>query len=387
MYKPHQIVASDKALALLRANGFVGIFGLPRTGKTRTAIRTANLYGSKNVLIFTKKAAIPGWRSELDAVAVSFQVTVTNYEQAKHIKGDFDLVIIDEAHNLGTRGKATLRVKEIRALCYDLPMIGLTGTPTIETPLGIYHQWCVTKYSPFKHKNFYAFFNEFGIPKPIWIGGRSVESYKVARDTLEPVIERFVVRINQDDAGITHKAQDQIHTVKLKKKTQKMIANIMEEGVHKDFIFDTEMGVRTAVHQIEAGAVLYDDNLLSLKNTEVVDYLLKTFGDSADVAFFCHFRSTRQKLDEHFTRATVLSSIAHAEGYDASHFKHMVVVNTGYSGSKWSQLRNRLVNINRTSEAIVHIITTDGGISREVYEVISNKDDFNLSRFRALRKC
>jgi hypothetical protein len=388
MYKPHQVEASDKALALLKKNGIVAIFGLPRTGKTRTAIRTAIEYGAKHVLVLTKKAAIDGWKSEWNKIDnYGMKITITNYEQINKVEGEFDLVVIDEAHNLGSRGKPTKRVKDIRAVCYKLPAIFLTGTPTIETPLGIYHQWCITKHSPFnKYKNFYQFFRDYGIPDPVWIGGRSVEQYKKAKDTLLPIIEQYAVRVSQEDAGIKHQAQDVVHTVTLTPATKHHLKGIEEEGTLRDIlIFDTDMGVRTAIHQVEAGAVLYNEELLLLPNTEVVEYLLETFGDDPDVALFTHFRSTRKKLRHHFKKAQMFSSIADAEGTDMSHMKHMVVVNTGYSGAKAAQLRERLVNMNRTTEALVHYIVTDAGVSRDVYDAVSQKVNYNLAAFRKRR--
>ena len=59
-YLPHQITTSDKALAVLRQRGVCLIAGLPRTGKTRTAIRVAELSKAEMILVVTKKAAIEG---------------------------------------------------------------------------------------------------------------------------------------------------------------------------------------------------------------------------------------------------------------------------------------------------------------------------------------
>jgi len=268
-----------------------------------------------------------------------------------------------------------------------MPLIALTGTPTIETPLGIYHQWCVSKYSPFnQYKSFYKFFRDYGIPDPIWLHGRQVEQYKKYKDTLLPTIEQYAVRVSQDDAGIKHQAQDRLHVVPLESSTKMHIGDLEKQGTLGNLmVFDTDMGVRAAIHQVEAGAVLYEDELVMLPNTEVVDYLMETFGDAPDIAYFTHFRSTRQKLSEHFKQAQLFSSIAHAEGTSMAHMRHMVVINTGYSGAKAAQLRERVVNMNRDTEALVHYIVTDGGISQEVYDAVSDKVDYNLRAFRGRR--
>jgi hypothetical protein len=217
-------------------------------------------------------------------------------------------------------------------------------------------------------------------------GGHFKEQYKKAKPELEDVIDKFAVRISQDDAGIVHQAQDRLHVVPLSRETKMHIGDLLKQGTLGNLmVFDTDMGVRFAAHQVEAGAVLYDERLVMLPNTEVVDYLLETFGDAPDVAYFTHFRSTRKKLQEHFKKAQVFSSVADAEGTDMSHMRHMVIVNTGYSGAKFAQLRERVTNMNRTTEALVHHIVTDGGISQEVYDMVSEKKDYNLARFRQRR--
>ena len=98
-----------------------------------------------------------------------------------------------------------------------------------------------------------------------------------------------------------------------------------------------------------------------------------------------HFRSTREKLRQHFPKATIYSSVAHAEGVDLSGCDHLVIVNTCYSGAKHIQRRDRVVNLNRKTEAVVHHIVCEGGISPVVYNAVSRKHDFNLKMYRELR--
>jgi hypothetical protein len=121
-------------------------------------------------------------------------------------------------------------------------------------------------------------------------------------------------------------------------------------------------------------------------NQEIIDYCMHHFGDNPDVAYFTHWRSTREKFAGHFKQAQLFSSIAHAEGVDMSHMKHMVIVNTAYSGAKFAQLRERVVNMNRTTKALVHHIVTNGGVSKAVYNAVSAKKDFNLAAFRRARR-
>lgn len=390
-YLPHQIRAASETEQLLRQHGLAYIFGEPRSGKTRTALKIAHDIGAKNVLVLTPKAAISGWEKEQAAVGYNAPITVTNYEQAPKLRAEYDLVIIDEAHRLGKVGKPTQRVKDIRAITGNARCLYLSGTPIVETPLAIYYQWIVCRHTPLRFKNFYEFFRHYGVPSMIRLHGRWVEQYKKSKPELLEKIEPYIVRMTQADAGIPDsvQARDKLHVVSLERETHKLIKTIQEDKVAsiagEVVAFDSDIKERMAVHQVECGALRIDDQIVELANNEVIEYLLRTFGDSTDVALMAHFHSTRQKLERHFKRAHIYSSTAHAEGVDLSHYRHFVIVNADYSGAKFVQRRERLVNVTKTGESVVHHIVTNGGVSSLVYEMTSKKRDFNLKCYRELR--
>jgi hypothetical protein len=392
MYLPHQIDKSDQLEVILRKHYLACLWGAPRSGKTRTAIRTvANLINDKACLVLTKKAAIPGWLSEIQACNPKTNFYVTNYEQAPKLSGEpFSMVIIDESHNLNKVGKMTQRFKNIRQLVYHKPVIFLTGTPAIEKQAGLFYQLGVSKFSPFQFKSFYEFFRNYGVSNQLWIGGRAIEQYDKVKPTLMAKVMPYVVSMTQVDAGITCEARDQVHLVTLSEQTKSLIDTISKEGVATingtTYVFESDMAVRAAIHQIETGAVLLEGDIVQLPNDEVIAYIARIFGDKPDVALMAHFRSTRHKLAKALPRAHIYSSDGHAEGVNLAHYKHFVIVNSGYSGAKFVQRRERIVNINRTTEAIVHHIITDGGISEAVYNAVSNKLDYNLRLFRDARK-
>ena len=388
-YLPHQIEASDKLLATLRKLGVALLAGEMRTGKTRSAIRVAELSKAQNILVVTKKAAIPGWESELAAVGVHKSYTVTNYEQCAKLKPEYDLCIVDESHAVGRAGKPTQRFKALRVITYDNPLILLSGTPAVETQLAYYYQFGLSKWSPFaKYKNFYDFFRDWGKPRLMKLHGRMVEMYSWAKPEIMNVLKPHIVSLTQEQAGIQFKAIDKVHKVALSDETKALIIQIRDTKVARingELIgFDSDMKERVAVHQIETGSLLVDDEILELPNTEVVDYIRETFGDSEGLALMAHFRSTRTKLRQHFPKATIYSSVAHAEGVDLSGCQHLVIVNTCYSGAKHIQRRDRVVNLNRKTEAVVHHIVCEGGISPAVYTAVSRKHDFNLKMYREL---
>lgn len=390
-YLPHQIEASNKLLATLRERGVALLAGEMRTGKTRSALRVAELSKAQRILVVTKKAAIPGWHSEMKAIKAVKFYNVTNYEQAAKLEPNYDLCIVDESHAVGRPGKPTQRFKALRLITYNKPLILLSGTPAVETHLAYYYQFALSKWSPFaESKNFYDFFRVWGEPSLIRLHGRWVETYTKAKPTVLEAIRPHIVSLTQEQAGIEHKAIDKLHTVQLAPATRELIKTIQDDQVAEiagELIgFESDIQERVSVHQIETGAILINEEIVELPNTEVVDYIQATFGDSEDLALMAHFRSTREKLKKYFPKATIYSSVAHAEGVDLSMCRHLVIVNTCYSGAKHIQRRDRVVNLNRKTEAVVHHIVCDGGISPAVYKAVSRKHDFNLKLYRDLRK-
>lgn len=387
-YMPHQIEKSDAAATVLRQKGICLLAGLPRTGKTATAIRVAENSKLKRILVVTKKSAIPGWHSELKRIGNTIkEYTITNYEQVKKLSQNFDMAIIDESHTIGRPGKPTQRLKDLRAKVYNLPILLLTGTPASESHLAYYYQFCLSPLSPFKNdKNFYAFFRNWGLPNTIYVNGRSVETYKYAKPNLIDYVQPWIITLDQNEAGIKHQAKDQVHTVLLDQSTLEMLYTIKKDKVitinNEVYGFDSDIAERVAIHQIESGALKLYDDYVQLNNNEVVDYLKATFGDTPDVGFMCHFKATREKLKMHFKHAKFYSSNAHAEGVNLSDLKHFVIVNSDYSGAKFIQRRERATNIKRETPVIVHHIVTNGGISKAVYDTLSNKKDFTLALYR-----
>ena len=391
-YLPHQTETADKCAAVIKERGLCLLQGEMRTGKTRTALRTLELLGAKRPLIVTKKAAIAGWVSEIDAVAFSLAFPyVTNYEQcAKLAADDFDFVVVDESHAVSRPGKPTQRWKHIARISRGKPVLLMTGTPTTESLLQLYYQFALSDRSPLRYKNFYEFFRAWGVPSQIRLNGRWVEMYKKAKPELLDRAQPWIVTLTQEQAGITHKAVDRVHTVPLSAATKALIATIQKDKVvtlpnGSIYAAESDMSERVTIHQIEAGAMLHEDELINLPNTEVIDYIAETWGDSEGLALMAHFRSTRMKLELNFPKASIFSSVAHAEGVSLADFEHFVIVNSDYSGAKFVQRRDRGVNLNKRTDAIVNHIVTDGGVSKHVYNAVSKKLDFTLTNYRRLR--
>lgn len=410
---PHQLQKAEECWEILSSKGYVYLAGLPRSGKTLTSILLAEKSTKINsVLVLTKKAAISGWEKFIEdpELELKHSYHVTNYEQVGKMDGRkynlkldpkaYQLVIIDESHNLGTLAKPSNRIKLIKKLCWDMPHIHLSGTAIVESPNGIYHQMTISKYSPFKHKNFYDFHREFGEPYYIKAAGREINQYDKAKPELLPVIDEFTIYMTQDDAGISKDVQatDKIHYIELNEGTKKlynklqkdMIAEIYKHMmIHSEpsiwnnshrvltLVCDSVMKLRTSLHMLEGGVAKVDDEYIELGNTEKIDYILEHFGDNKDTGIMSHFIGERKLLEKKFKKAKIYSSTADAEGVDLSHLKNFIILSSGYSGSKFIQRRDRIVNIKGSNTTEVHHLLVKKAISEQVYKSCSKKNDFN----------
>ena len=434
--KPHQVQFSALCWELLVETGYVYLAGKPRSGKTLTAILTAETSQAiSRVLVLTTKAAIgypkrrdaegniekdkdgkpifvtnknskhyisdheEGWLKFTNHMDLNHSYHVTNYEQAGSIKGnkivlklnsdDYDLVIIDESHNLGVVGKSTTRYKVIKKLCWDMPHIHLSGTAVVESPNGIYHQMAISKYTPFNHKNFYDFFKLYGEPYYIPIGGRDITQYDRCKDTLMPEVDKFTVYMTQEDASISslHQATDELHYVELNDDTRSLYNKLQTEQVitlpnGNVLMCDSDMKLRTSLHMMESGVAKIDEDYIFLGNTEKIDYIRDTFGDSADVGIMCHFIGERKLLRQELKNVQLYSSKGDAEGTDMSHLKHYIILSADYSGAKFIQRRDRVVNMEGSNTTKVHFILVKQAISEQAYKKCSKKEDFNNATYR-----
>ena len=402
----HQLEFADKCYKILKEVGYVYLAGKPRSGKTYTAILTAEKSDKiNNVLVLTKKAAISGWHKFIDNnKLLKHTYYVTNYEQVGTFKSgrfnlklnpdDYDFVIIDESHNLGTLPKPSNRVKCIRKLCWNMPHMHLSGTAIVESPNSIYHQMCISKYSPFRYKNFYDFFRVYGKPYYIKAAGRDIAQYDKYKPELLPLIDEFTVYMTQEDAGISEdmQANDVIHYVELKDSTKQLYNKLQKDNIIEisldtstnksvKLVCDSTMKLRTSLHMLESGVAKVGDEYIEIGNKEKIDYVLSRFGDRNDTGIMCHFIGERNMLRRYFRFASIYSSNAHSEGVDLSHLKNFVIFSSDYSGSKFIQRRERIINTEGSNTLEVHHILVKGAISEQVYKRVSKKQDFNNSTY------
>lgn len=420
--KPHQLVKSQELFNILKVYKYAYLNGEVRSGKTLTALLAlAKSKSIKNILTITKKAAISGITKFLTDPELqtywSHQTHHTlNYEAIGKIKprtesksgktltkpvkelalninpDDYDFVIIDEAHRLGKVGKPSQTYIVIKSIVKDKPFLCMSGTPIVESPNHIYYQMSVSSKTPFLQKNFYDFFRDWGIPTYLKLHGRTITQYKLAKPELQTYIQQFTVTMTQTDADIpeSSKAVDQLHHIQpsagfIQAYNELYRAKLLQiQG--KTLVADSTMKLRTSLHQMESGIVLIDNTPYSLGFTEKIDYIKQTWPDSPKTGIMAYYRAEYELLTKEFPNSEIYSSISNAEGVDLSHLDNFIVFSFGFSGAKWTQLRDRKTNINSSKQNIVHILLMKDSISQQVYECVNQKKNFNDASFNKTTK-
>ena len=400
--RPYQIQLSDKATAMVNARGIVYCAMEMRVGKTLIALQTAANVGAKRVLFATKKKAIASVRGDYDNGGYGFDLTVTNYEQLHNLTGGYDCIIADEAHSFGAFPKPSLRAKELRRLTGNAPLILLSGTPSPESYSQLYHQFWLSGNSPFKHKNFYRWADEFVTVRDKHLAGRVLKDYSNADHRgIMAVIGDYFVRFTQADAGFNQaEVREMVQYVDTDTRIGRLVAALLKDRYYRmkdgaEIVCDTPVKLQSKIHQIYSGTVITESgdarNLVASK----IEYIKQNYA-GRKIAIFHKFTAEGNALRAAFPTATdspevfarcaeavfVCQIAAGAMGINLSSADVLIFYNIDFSSQLYWQARARLSDKNRTTPPLVHWLFSRGGIEEKIYKAVIQKKDYTNYYFQ-----
>ena len=398
--REYQIELSEKGCDILSEHGIVYFAMEVRTGKTLTALNTAQLFGAKNVLFLTKKKAISSIQKDYDNFIFSFDLTIINDESMHKIKDDFDLIIHDEHHRFGSFPKPGKATKQFKFLYSSLPMIFLSGTPHPESYSQIYHQFWVSRYSPFKeYINFYKWSHTFVDIKKRKLSHGDVNDYSNARkELIDPIINKYFVKFTQKDAGFKTQVNEKILNVEMKPSTYKLCNQLKKdlviEGKEEVILADTGVKLMQKLHQMFSGTVKFESgNRMILDNSKVL--FIKKHFKGEKIAIFYKFKAEFDMIKECFgdnvcqdieefnqsDKNIALQIVSGREGVNLSSAKYIVYLNIDFSAVSYFQSRDRLTTMKRKTNEVFWIFA-NRGIESKIYATVKKKKDFTLSVFK-----
>lgn len=387
---PYQKDLALKVTEKLRRLSLVYLSAEERVGKTFVALECIRLLGYRNILIITKKKALPDFEK---AVSLFFEggevlpaITLINYEALHKLTKDtpFDFAVIDEAHHaLSAFPKPSKTAKLTQELVYNLPVLFMSATPCGQSRAQLFHQLNISKFSPFDtYKNFYEWFRAFGTPKSVWVAGRQVMQYdNIKEEMMLPIFEKYFVSFSREQAGFAFAPSDKLHYLEVPRAVELAYKALENDDVlylpkGRTYTPDNITKQLKLLHQLEGGTAKLDGGEVVYFGEEFnfkIDYIKRTFGDVNNLAIFYEYIAEGELLRKNFQNALILQGTSFAEGIDLSHMETLVIYSQNFSSSKYTQRRARQCNKFRDKEIVVHFLLCKGFISDLVYDCVANK--------------
>lgn len=379
---------AQEGLAILKKHMLVYLAGEERVGKTLAAILIAKNINVKHILVLTKKKAIDGWIKTLKQYEHDRFYRVTNYHQIHKLKPRYDLIIFDEAHNYISKFPQPSKMwHKAKELADSKPIILLSATPDAQGYHLLYHQFALSSWSPWKKwKTGMEWFNEFGIPKTIWIGQRPQSVYTEIQERCMDYVKHLFVTQTRQEAGFKYEPVDKLHYIELDETTKEVYNYLTRHKAielnGEDLICDTVTKLRTSLHMLEGGVTIFLDKnkkrkYVVLGNTEKIDYIKQQWGDTENIVIMYYYIAEGKKLKQYFKKAKILQSTTYAEGVDLSMYSDLIIYSQDFSTARFVQRRARQININNQRELTIHFLIVKGAISEKVYKTVSiNKKNY-----------
>ena len=375
-----------------------------RTGKSLTALATAQKYGAKSVLFVSKLKALPSVLADYNMLKPSFDFTPINYESIHKVKGNFDLVILDEAHSIGRYPLPSKRAKILKGLCNGLPILYLSGTPSPESFSQLYHQLWVCSFSPWNpYSTFYKWAKDYVHVRPKKVNGYDIDDYSAAdKKKIDSDTKHLFISYSQADAGFTTNIVEHTIEVPMKKPTRlyfdtlykKLVVNVQGYTI----LGDSPAKLLNKLHQLSSGTIITEDGLHLCVDDSKATYIRDYF-KGKKLAIFYVYQSEKDLLTSVFpnwtdspevfqasTDKVFISQVRRArEGVRLDTADALVFFNMEYSFLSYEQGRNRLVSKERTKQVDVYFVCSDFGIEKKILQAVHDKKDFTLAYYKKNR--
>lgn len=398
--RDYQIKLSNEAADILKRKGLVYLAMEVRTGKTLTALQTAQLFAAKRVLFLTKKKAIFSIQWDYENFGFDFDLTIINDESLHLCNKEFDLVIHDEHHRFGAYPKPNTIAKLFKQKYSHLPMIFLSGTPTAESHSQWYHQFWVSDNSPFKeYANFYKWAADFVNVKVKHLGYAKVNDYSDADiKHIQRRIKYFILTFTQEQAGFTSTVNEMVLEVEMKPITYQIIERLKRDLVVKNpqgqiILADTGVKLMQKVHQLSSGTCKFEDGTSKVIDYSKAEFIRDNF-EYVKIGIFYKFKeeynalksilgdTLTDNLEEFNTtdKCIALQIVSGREGISLKEAKYLVYYNIDFSSVSYWQSRDRLTEKTRLSNEVFWIFSK-GGIEYKIYKTVLQKKDYTLKIF------
>lgn len=389
-----------KAKPILKEFGLVVIAAETRTGKTLAAIGLTKDY--EKVLVVTKKKAIPSWEKDIKFAEVN-NFDVINYESIHKVKNDYDLIILDESHSIGSYPKPSKTAQKVKDIAKDKKIVYLTATPSAETFSQLYHQLWVSSFTPFEEENFYKWFKNYGTVKKIIVNGVPINNYKEAHE--EPIMEKInhlIVTMTKEKANFDVMVEEKKHYIPIREEYYRAlkrfeIHNYLDVKGY-DLVAESPASVMSKLHQLTGGTIKINSEVSLIVSRHKLRYINENLSNYKKIVILCNYVKERDLLLEDLESVTddpvkfknedykyfVGHIKTYSEGVDFSYADTMIIYSLNFSATTYLQSKERLANKKRTKPIEVHYLFTLNSIDEYIYQAVSNKMNFTNRYYRSV---
>ncbi len=372
-----------------------------RTGKTLTSLGIASLMNAKRVLFLTKKKAIISVEEDYKLLNPDFDFVVINYESMHKVEGDFDFVVLDEAHSMGAFPKPSNRAKAVKELLKKVDnVILLSGTPTPESYSQMYHQVYGINKNPFKEfANFYKFAAKYVKVKSMMLNGFKVNDYKDGSKEILDLMKPYTISFSQQEAGFKGKITENFIEVEMTSPIYRLCKALKSdkvvEGKEEVILADTPVKLMSKLHQLYSGTIKFESGNSKVLDLSKAESIKKKF-DGKKIGIFYKFKEELNALKEVFgkdnlttdikefkdtEKSIALQIVSGREGVSLKEASDLVYYNIDFSATSYWQSRDRMTTKDR-SHSDVWWVFSKNGIERQIYNAVSKKKDYTVNHFK-----
>jgi hypothetical protein len=397
----HQEELIKQARPILRKYKLVYIAAETRTGKTLAAIHLLK-DDFKKILVVTKKKAISSWNSDIKLSKVK-NFDVINYESIHKMDSkEYDVIVLDESHSIGTFPKPSQRAKQLKEMAKDKSIVYLSATPSAETYSQIFHQLWVSSFTPFEEKSFYQWYKKYGEEYSIFINGMFIKQYKRSyEDMIMDKINHLIVTMTKEKANFDVFVNERIHQVEVRESYLNALEHLKDNRIitigENEIVAESSASLLNKLHQLNGGTIKVDDKLSLIVSHHKVNYIKENLGNDEKIVILCNYIKERDLLltrlvnstddVEEFKNGSFKYFIGHiktfSEGVDFSYADSMIIYSLNFSATTYLQSKERLANKKRVKPIVVHYLFTKGGIDEYIYQAVSNKMNFTNSYYKS----
>jgi hypothetical protein len=399
--RPSQIKNAQEGTDILLKYGLVYLQHEVRTGKTLTALKIAENINVKKVLFITKKKAIDSIKSDFNDFNFNYELVVVNYESLHKVKDKYDLCILDEAHSIGAFPKPSKRTKLLKELFFNTKIVYLSGTPASESYSQWYHQFWISKNSPFKeYTNFYKWAKDFTTPALIYTAyGQSNDYSKAIIPKIDKEINKIIHKFTQEEAGFENVIVKKNIFIDMNPITYKLINQLKKDkviqGKNETILADSAVKLMSKQHQLGSGTIIFDSGNTGIIDNSKAIYIKENF--NGKLAIFYYFKQELEMLldifkdkattdlnefnttDKHFIGQQYSSSM----GVNLSKADKLIYLNFGFSGTNFVQSLDRLT-IKERKETEVFFILAKNTLDPYILKVVEQKKNFTLKAYERI---